>query len=124
MTLEEAKELLNQCTRHECRDHAFSDREIYFTMGAVDVAEGYAGGGLSDIVIYGASPEEDARFNGNEADELFECGAVGGIERNDSTGPDEYQEGECMPGLTLEGVLDELTTPLVDLSRPIGKGHL
>lgn len=123
MTLEEAKELLNQCTRHECRDHAFGDREIYFTMGAVDVAEGYAGGGRSDIVIYGASPEEDARFNGKEADELFECGAVGGIERNDSTGPDEYQEGECMPGLTLEGVLDELTTPLVDLSRPIGKGH-
>lgn len=113
MTLEEAKELLDQCTRAELRDHAFGDREIYFTKDGTSVAEGYSGTEC-EITIFGTGDGglDDTYFQGSEAYELLRCGTLDSVERNDSTGPDEYQEGECMPGLTTAGVLDELTKSL------------
>lgn len=68
------------------------------------VASGYFGGRTEEVAI-GKSV-----FNGADARALRECGTRGLVERNDSTGPDDYREGECMPGLTPEGVLDEITS--------------
>jgi hypothetical protein len=47
-------------------------------------------------------------FRGKDAAEVRNCGKLQ-VERNDETGPDEYIEGQTMPGLTLEGVRQELT---------------
>lgn len=104
MTFEEAKAMLNACTRHELRDHAFGDCEYSWTNAAgEDVASGYIGSAGSEVGI------GDTCFVDREADELSKCGILGEVERNDSTGPDEFRPGECMRGLTQEGVLDELT---------------
>ncbi|MNL63913.1 hypothetical protein D3C87_1880840 [compost metagenome] len=104
VTFEQAKELLANCKRSELRDHAFGDREIYFEDAqGVSVAEGYAGsGGYSINFVAGAY------FDGTEARELIALGHEGKIERNDSTGPDEFEDGKCMPGLTHDGVRKEL----------------
>ncbi len=104
MTFEEAKALLSQSVRDELRDHAFGDREIYWTtVGGEDVASGYCGEGISSVTV------GDSYFIGEQAVELIRLGHTGKIERNDSTGPDEYQDGQVMPGLTPRGVADELT---------------
>ena len=110
VTFEQAKELLAGCERRELKDHAFGDREIYFTKDDKNVAEGYSGSGGPSIMIFGErEDQEDAtHFNGSEASELNGLGTYMGSERNDSTGPEEFEEGECMPGLTLEGVRQEL----------------
>tara|TARA_Y100000034_G_C6672985_1_gene295558 strand:- start:154 stop:582 length:429 start_codon:yes stop_codon:yes gene_type:complete len=135
MNLSDAKKLLEGTLRGELRDHAFGDREVtWFVVkdGLVvaQAAEGYFGGGSSGVSVYavplpfaepwdfktgGSSLAEDlaedayagAEFDGRDAVELLECGSLH-IERNDSTGPDSYQEGSCLPGLTLEGVKKEL----------------
>ena len=105
MTLEEAKQRLNNCTRHELRDHAFGDREIgWYSNAGMHVAEAYISRDESNVYI-----GEDATFTGADALALATCGKQGTIERNDTTGPDEYQDGVTMPGLTLEGVKKELT---------------
>lgn len=122
MNLDEAKTLLNLCTRDELRDHAFGDREVSWTRKDKNgktllVADGYFGGsgvGVGGVSILGPEDENGqmttiASFDGKEATELAKCGADVHIERNDSTGPDTYADGKCMPGLTLEGVLKELT---------------
>ena len=108
MTLEEAKKLINSCTRHELRDHAFGDSEVYWEKDGKEVADGYYGrnascGSINEYVD-GKPVGVEWSFSGREALELRKCGTTGGIERNDSTGPDRYQEGACMPSLTLEGV--------------------
>jgi len=126
MDLQTAKLTLTACVRGELRDHAFGDVEI--TWGPVDergeftaiVAEGYFGSGSGQgITVYdpptplvdGYAEEPPGQktysFDGKEAQELRKCGALR-VERNDSTGPDRYSEGSCMPGLTLEGVRKEL----------------
>lgn len=103
ITFQEAKLLLADCQRSELRDHAFGDREVYFVNAVGDtVAEGYSGSSGSSLHVSGTE------FVGKQADELLTLGHQGSVERNDSTGPDEYHEGECLPGLTTEGVLDEL----------------
>lgn len=104
MTIEEAKALLAECTREELRDHAFGDAEVYWSREGEeeDVAVGYFGNESREVVF------EAARFNGPGADELRYCGKRGRVERNDTTGPDEYREGVTMSGLTLEGVRKEL----------------
>jgi hypothetical protein len=135
LTLEKAKERLKDCIRAELRDHAFGDREVtWFVVqnGLVvaEAADGYFGGGTSGISVYEVPipyekpwdfstesgslavdlPEEayaSTGFDGREAYALLECGRLE-VERNDSTGTDTYQEGACMPGLTLEGVRKEL----------------
>lgn len=104
MTFDEAKELLSNCRRSELRDHAFGDREIFFTDASGNtVAEGYSGSSGTSVYVNGTE------FEGKEGEHLATLGHLGDIERNDSTGPEEYREGECMSGLTHDGVLDELT---------------
>lgn len=110
---EETRTLLSTLKRSELRDHAFGDREIFWedSSGKL-IAEGYAGGSGTPCV--GSSNEEtplefEFSFTGSDALDLVKCGTLGNVERNDSTGPDRYQDGKCMPGLTLEGVRKELT---------------
>ena len=107
MDIATAKNILNDAYRHELRDHAFGDREVFWTEGpetdSEEVADGYFGGGHAVVGIGGNS------WKGREARELSRCGRAGRVERNDSTGPARYQDGACMPGLTLEGVKEELT---------------
>lgn len=105
MTLEEAKKLLDECVREELRDHAFGDSEVTWMRGGEEVANGYYG---STAAVGGSIPHP-WEFKGHEAQELRECGRLGAVERNDSTGDDVYREGECRYGLTLAGVLAELT---------------
>lgn len=109
ISLEEAKKLLNSCTRSECRDHAFGDREIFWCDAhGRHVAEGYN----SSVWIYSDVETQetfDFDFSEKEARQLLSCGTVGTIDRNDTTGPDDYVEGRTMSGLTIEGVRKELT---------------
>jgi hypothetical protein len=107
MNLQEAKEFLNTCVRNELRDHAFGDTEVGWTLNGAEVAAGYFGGGTADVCIN--YDTVNVAFSAAEARELRDCGTIGISERNDETGPEEYQEGVVMPGMTLEGVQDELT---------------
>jgi hypothetical protein len=108
MELEEAKKLLDSATRHELRDHAFGDTEVYWVLGKKEIACGYFGGGQDGVSVF--KPAEDSTsFSGEEARVLRECGTLGDVERNDETGPNEFIEGKTEPGLTLEGVREELT---------------
>lgn len=110
MTFEEAKKLLNRCRKSELRDHAFGDAEVGFYLDERHVAEGYYGKDSSiSILSEDQSGVTDTEFTGKEADELRNCGSSEKISRNDSTGPDTFKQGECLPGLTLEGVFKELT---------------
>ncbi len=103
MTFEEAKALLSQSVRDELRDHAFGDREIYWTtVGGEDVASGYCGEGITSVTV------GETYFIGEQAVELAKLGRTGSIERNDSTGPDEYQDGRVMRGLTSDDIAFEL----------------
>lgn len=111
MNLEEAKAFLNTCDRDELRDHAFGDTEVYWftkTINREEVATGYFSGcsGAISILNNGVS----FNFEDGDAQELRNCGTKGTISRNDETGPDEYEEGTIMPGLTKEAVLEEITT--------------
>jgi hypothetical protein len=106
MTLDEAKALLATCKRDELRDHAFGDCEITWEQDGKDVAWGYFGIDAREV-----SMEDKTVFLGEEADALRSLGARGGVERNDSTGPVHYVEGQAMHGLTPAGVLEEITTP-------------
>lgn len=111
MNFEEVKILLDGCFRWELRDHAFGDTEFgWKNAEGKDVAEGYSGSGTCTIWYSGNDTERIAfSFTGEEARALKLCGPLKEVERNDETGPDRYVEGLTMPGLTLEGVRDELT---------------
>lgn len=104
---DDAKELLAKCKRFELRDHAFGDTEISWFLDQVFVAEGYFAGGQATVCVM--HTDCYAEFEKDEARELRKIGIEGGVERNDETGPEEYQEGVVMPGLTPEGVFLELT---------------
>lgn len=103
MTLEEAKVFLAGCERGELRDHAFGDAEVWWTKDGANVAGGYFGES-SEVSIDG-----HGAFRGREADELRSVGKLGAVERNDSTGPAEFVQGQVMPGLSPAGVYEELT---------------
>lgn len=105
MTREEAKELLNGCERHELRDHAFGDAEIFWENKGEVVAEGYFGASFAEVWIKSTG----VRFTNDFAWDMRKCGELGETSRNDETGPDTYIEGQIMRGLTLEGVREELT---------------
>lgn len=111
MELQEAKDVLNGCKRGECRDHAFGDREVYWTKAGEDIAGGYFGGGSAEVWF--EAPLEGS-FKGDDAYELAKCGSTVEVSRNDSTGPDEYNEGEIMPGLSKGDVFHELTGTYLD----------
>jgi hypothetical protein len=115
LTFEDAKKLLSTLTRQELRDHAFGDREIYWVQpgapaGTPDVAFGYAGSGdpIVSISYEIEKKEHTISFHKEAALELMTLGAKVEIERNDETGPEEYQDGKVMSSFTLEGVLEEL----------------
>lgn len=114
MDLSDAQKFLGGTIRHELRDHAFGDAEVFWTKDDKEVAGGYFGGGNASVWIRDKELDQTMQepamhFDGEAARELRKCGTVGHIERNDETGPDEYQEGTTMPGLTKEGVFKELT---------------
>lgn len=105
LTYDDAVKLLSTSTRDELRDHAFGDREVYWTNSFdQQVATGYVGSGACEIDFLGF----DVRFEEDQYRDLINLGQVGKVERNDETGPEEFAEGECLPGLTLEGVRKEL----------------
>lgn len=86
---DEAEKFLKHCQRLEHRDHSFSDREVFWRLDGVDVADGYFGGGFAEVNIY-----EDfggGNFKGDQARNLATCGKDVQIGRNDETGPDEYR---------------------------------
>ena len=88
MSFAEAKNLLGLCKRLENRDHYFSDREVFWVRGDVEVAEGYFGGGDASVYIH---EEFGGRsFHGQEALDLSKVASIVEIGRNDETGPDEY----------------------------------
>lgn len=109
MDLSDARQRLVGTNRHELRDHAFGDAEVHWTIGDHVVAYGLFGGGhVAAVQIYNADDEPIATFEREDAYALREEGHLIAT-RNDETGPDEYQEGKVMPGLTKEGVYKELT---------------
>lgn len=96
MEINEAKELLDLCEREELRDHAFGDREVFWTFDGVEVAGGYFGGVSKNVWIYRYFPgidfgdqcEQIASFDDDDAYELVKCGKLKHIERNDMQGND------------------------------------
>lgn len=116
MDREEAVYLLMSADREELRDHAFGDAEVYWRKDGKDIAIGYFGGEQTRITVY----EEDSgehgflkagfTFTDDDARKLRDTGKLNRVDRNDSTGPGEYVEGQCMPGLTREDVRKELSS--------------
>ena len=107
MTLDEAKALLNGLSREELQDYAFGDAEVYWIdVEGIEMATGYFG--ASEDSVGGGEGIEAWEFKGADARTLRSCGKRGRVERNDETGPPDYHEGECLPGLTLEGVKREI----------------
>lgn len=106
MDLEMAKQLLGTAWKHELRDHAFGDCEVEWYDGDenVTIASGYFSGTTREV-----SFNVGGEFRGDEADALRQCFASEVTERNDMMGPDEFEVGKVMPGLTKEGVRKELT---------------
>jgi hypothetical protein len=103
---DEAAKLLSTAIRSELQDHAFGDREVtWFQDDDVVLAIGYFNGTESEVTFITEPP---VSFHGDEAQKLSKLGVIGKISRNDMTGPDTYTDGVIMPGLTLEGVRQEL----------------
>lgn len=111
MELGEAKELLDACTRHELRDHAFGDMEVSWTKDGIDMADGYFGRSMASVTIGGG---RTGSFSGADAHELASCGTLGVRCRNDETGPDDFHLGEIQPGLSVGDVFHELTGAYMD----------
>lgn len=115
MNLEEAKTFLEDTSRHELRDHAFGDMEVTWLKGSLkkdgdvlkEIAHGYSGSSMVSVTII--TEDGTVSFSDDDARSLMSCGTLGTVGRNDETGPDEFVEGKIMPGLTLEGVREELT---------------
>ncbi len=105
MNLEEAKTLLSGAVKSELRDHAFGDCEVTWWIGDKLIAEGYFGSGMHTVTF----EQPRVTFAATQATELRECFASEKVERNDETGPDDFEVGRVMPGLTKEGVRKELT---------------
>lgn len=104
MNLEEAKKLLDGAKRCELRDHAFGDMEVFWTVDGEGVADGYFSCSTRSVSILGGPT-----FTDDDADALQDCGTLDEVWRNDNTGPETFQAGVTMPGLTKEGVFEELT---------------
>ena len=122
MNIQRAIEVLSRSTRQELRDHAFGDVEIYWVdynipgehEGGTEVGFAYIGGpGKNLIHVTDPVNGDKTDFGENDFRALRNLGSSVRIDRNDETGPDRFEEGRCMPALTLEGVRAELTeTPL------------
>lgn len=96
MELNEAKKLLNLCEREELRDHAFGDREVFWSFMGEEVAGGYLGPtnkgvwllDYDEVVALGPAAAVIASFEDKDATELSSCGKIKRIERNDMQGED------------------------------------
>lgn len=89
--------------RAELRDHAFGDCEVtIYNDFNKTISNGYFGGSSSYITIMGFD------FRGDVARDVRNAIKLSNVERNDSTGPDEFEVGVIMPALTLQGVREEL----------------
>ena len=88
MNLHMAKRALEGTVRSELRDHYFGDRELYWHNPVTKalIASGYSGSSHASISFYDCS-----QFKDDEARELFSCGTLGQVDRNDETGPNEYR---------------------------------
>lgn len=106
MELDEVIYLLMSSSREELRDHAFGDAEVYWSRNGKAIAVGYFGSTSGVSVTFEG---QTTSFLDKDADRLRYLGTLAKVERNDETGPDQYQEGNCMPGLTLAGVFKEIT---------------
>jgi len=111
MDLSDARQRLERTIRHELRDHAFGDREVTWVRGDMTVATGYFGDGNDSVSFDGVI---GGIFHGEDARALLECGELY-AHRNDTTGPEEYEDGKIMPGLTKHNVFEELTSPPEDV---------
>lgn len=103
MNVEEARDILNGCDRHELRDHAFGDREISWTRRGLEVAFGYSDGRECGVHLVDGNA-----FEGQDAKGLVNLGTLRHAERNDEIGPATYVEGRIMPGLTKARVQQEI----------------
>lgn len=108
MDFDVAKQLLNTAVKYELRDHAFGDVEMEWFDGETRVGYGYFSSTHAGVSVTDAATGMTGEFEGHEAHELRKCFASEQTERNDSTGPDEFKLGKVMPGLTKEGVRQEL----------------
>lgn len=104
MNIDQAKEYLADTKRCELRDHSFGDREVFWTINDVEVAHGYFSCSTSYVSIAGGQKFED-----DDAIALEDCGTLDEVWRNDKTGPETFEAGVTMPGLTKEDVFKELT---------------
>src|SRR5580765_8505534 len=109
MDVSDSRQRLTNTIRCELRDHVFGDAEVEWFLkdGKTVVAHGYFGGESATFAFRDGS----ARFDGADARALRDAGHEGSIGRNDETGPDDYVEGRLSPGVTKEGVLNELIRP-------------
>lgn len=103
MNVKEAVNILNDCDRHELRDHAFGDMEISWTRRGIEIAYGYLDGNTCGVHLVSGTA-----FSGEDAKTLVGCGTLAHIERNDETGPEDFVPGRIMPGLTREAVKQEV----------------
>jgi hypothetical protein len=80
------------------------------------IATGYFGGESAEASIVDHITQQPlASFSGDDARSLLDCGTLE-VSRNDETGPDEFTEGEVMPGLSKSDVFHELTGKYLDES--------
>lgn len=108
MDIDEAKTLLDDCDRIELRDHAFGDVEVTWEKEGVIVATGEFSRQHAQVWIAMGEGNPPVTFRGELGRPLRECGTLMTVHRNDETGPDEFKEGEILPGLTKEAVRDEI----------------
>lgn len=100
MELARAIEILSadSITRSELRDHYFNDAEVFWfdpqgQLGIGDpIAGGYFGPSGYSVWINPNPPHgEQGSFRGDEAMQLRKLGTLKNVERNDTSGPTEYQ---------------------------------
>lgn len=84
MNIEQAKELLNRCTREGLDDYAFGDSERGWWLDGEHIAEGYFGGSRNAASV--TFLKENITFMDDEARKLKFCGTRGSILRNDTVG--------------------------------------
>lgn len=103
MNFDEAKFILERAERHELRDHAFGDMEVFWRKDEKIVATGYFGVSSRRINMMNGGI-----FSGDEAMILKECGNLAGVDRNDTTGPEDFEIGRVMPEIKEELTLHNI----------------
>jgi hypothetical protein len=117
MTLDEAIYFLMSCDRYDLCDHAFGDKEVRWLKDGKEVASGYFGGSrnASHVAIFGPVDERGlipsiGTFDDAEGTRLQYLGNLKRTDRNDTTGPFKYKQGQIMTKLTLDYVFKEMNS--------------